>query len=282
MTPKQNAVGATAILCLHQTHNRVNLGMKEPVGLTGKLHYAQELTERGYVTLTPNYGVIDETSSDLSTKDPFDYRARGYCFTRGGVEYCNRWLRSSRVAIRAVDVIQALPSRPQRIGAIGHSAGAWTVLLVAAFDSRVGVVAESCGVSPWELYSCGARTGDLSGFQRLMPGLPREAARVPLRFRDILKTLAPRPLWCHEPLLDVITPGDPQSFPNVAACLTRRGFDPASNYEQAAIEAAREEAYRRVFDVADRIVAIYPRASHDFPPDIRRQAYEFLDRHLRV
>ena len=42
---------APAMLCLHQT---TQIGKDEPVGLGGNpnLHYAKELTERGYVTLS--------------------------------------------------------------------------------------------------------------------------------------------------------------------------------------------------------------------------------------
>jgi len=31
----------------------------------------------------------------------------------------------------------------------------------------------------------------------------------------------------------------------------------------------------------DRITVRYPDAAHEFPPEIRRASYEFLDRHLK-
>ena len=33
--------------------------------------------------------------------------------------------------------------------------------------------------------------------------------------------------------------------------------------------------------VRDRLVAVHPDAGHDFPPEVRAQAYAFIDSHLR-
>ena len=54
-----------AMLCLHQT---IKEGKDEPAGLAGSanLHYAQELAERGYVTLSPDYPSFGEHPYDFA------------------------------------------------------------------------------------------------------------------------------------------------------------------------------------------------------------------------
>ena len=36
--------------------------------------------------------------------------------------------------------------------------------------------------------------------------------------------------------------------------------------------------YDDIFSAGEKLVAVYPDAGHEFPPAIRQQAYEFLDR----
>jgi dienelactone hydrolase len=37
----------------------------------------------------------------------------------------------------------------------------------------------------------------------------------------------------------------------------------------------------RLLEVIDNLEVVYPDAAHDFPEDVRKQAYTFIDRHLR-
>ncbi|MBM3862315.1 MAG: alpha/beta hydrolase, partial [Verrucomicrobia bacterium] len=56
---------APAVLCLHPTENTI--GHKVVVGLGGKPHrqYAQELVERGFVTLAPSYPLLAKYQPDI-------------------------------------------------------------------------------------------------------------------------------------------------------------------------------------------------------------------------
>ncbi len=124
-----------AMLCLHQT---TKIGKGEPAGVGGlpNLHYAQELAERGYVTLAPDYPNYGDYQIDVY--------ARGYVSaTMKGI-----WNHS-----RAVDLLQSLPEVDgTRIGCIGHSLGGHNSLYVATFDERIRVVVTSCGFNSFSHY----------------------------------------------------------------------------------------------------------------------------------
>ena len=133
---------APAMLCLHQT---VGLGKGEPAGLGGSpnLHYAQELAERGYVTLAPDYPNFGDYKIDV--------------YVRG---YASATMKGIWNHMRAVDLLQSLPEVDgERIGVIGHSLGGHNSLFVAAFDERLKVVVTSCGFNSFRKYFGGDLTG---------------------------------------------------------------------------------------------------------------------------
>jgi len=244
LMPKNLKRPASAMLCLHQT---TKIGKAEPAGLGGKpdLHYAKELVERGYVCVVPDYPYLGENS--------FDPYKHGYasCTMKGIVNH-----------IRAVDVLQALPLvAKDRIGSIGHSLGGHNALFVAAFEPRIRAMVTSCGFTSMPKY----KGGDLTGWDgvRYMPRIAstygKDPKRVPFDFPEILVSLAPRPLFINAPLHD-----DNFEVSGVRDCV-----------------AAARPVYDRVFHADDRLVAVYPDAGHEFPPQIRAAAYDFLDRWLR-
>jgi len=232
------------MLCLHQT---TRIGKDEPAGLGGNpnLHYAAELAERGYVTLAPDYPYLGENNTD-----PYK---RGYvsCTMKGIWNH-----------IRAVDALQSLDYvDSRRIGAIGHSLGGHNTLFVAAFDERIKAMVTSCGFNSFKKYY----GGDLTGWSgvRYMPLIAekygKDPSRIPFDFPDILVALAPRPLFINAPLRD-------------------------SNFEVSGVRDCVDAAkitYEKIFRADNRLVAVYPDAGHDFPAEIRDQAYRFLDRSLK-
>jgi dienelactone hydrolase len=241
LVPKRRKRHAPAMLCLHQT---IKIGKEEPVGLGGNpnLHYAKELAERGYVCLVPDYPYLGENA--------FVPYAHGYasCTMKGIVNHR-----------RAVDLLQALPSVDRgRIGAIGHSLGGHNTLFVAAFDERIKAMVTSCGFTSMRKY----KNGDLTGWagQRYMPLIAKkygkDPARVPFDFPDILVALAPRPLFINAPLHD-----DNFEVSGVRDCV-----------------AIAAPVYEQVFRAQERLLAAYPDVGHEFPKEIRQQAYRFLDR----
>ncbi|HKE05286.1 MAG TPA: alpha/beta fold hydrolase [Blastocatellia bacterium] len=244
LVPHKRARRGPAMLCLHQT---TRIGKDEPAGLGGNpnLHYAAELAERGYVTLAPDYPYLGENNAD-----PYK---RGYvsCTMKGIWNH-----------IRAVDALQSLDYvDSRRIGAIGHSLGGHNTLFVAAFDERIKAMVTSCGFNSFKKYY----GGDLTGWSgvRYMPLIAekygKDPSRIPFDFPDILVALAPRPLFINAPLRD-------------------------SNFEVSGVRDCVDAAktiYEKIFRAENRLVAVYPDAGHDFPAEIRNQAYRFLDRSLK-
>lgn len=243
LKPKKLKRRAPAMLCLHQT---IRIGKAEPAGLGGaaNLHYAKELAERGYVCIAPDYPYLGEND--------FDPYQRGYdsCAMKGVWNH-----------MRAVDLLQSLPEvDPNRIGSIGHSLGGHNTLFVAAFDQRIKAMVTSCGFTSFKKYY----NGDLTGWagKRYMPLIAekygKDPARIPFDIEGILVALAPRPLFINAPLHD-------------------------SNFEVSGVRDCVDAAapiYEKVFRAKERLVAVYPDAGHDLPPEVRNQAYRFLDRWL--
>ncbi len=233
-----------AMLCLHQT---VAIGKAEPAGLGGKpnLHYALELAERGYVALAPDYPGFG------------DYKIDVYA-----MGYQSATMKGIANHIRAVDLLASLPEvDAARIGVIGHSLGGHNALFVAAFDQRIAAVVSSCGFTSFPKYY----GGDLTGWSHrgYMPRIASEygksPARMPFDFPEVLGAMAPHPVFINAPLHD-------------------------SNFEVSGVDDCVRSAralYRGIFHAPDRLVVVHPDCQHDFPPDVREQAYAFLDRWLR-
>ncbi|MEK7409670.1 MAG: exo-alpha-sialidase [Acidobacteriota bacterium] len=234
---------APALLCLHQT---TRIGKAEPAGLGGNadLHYARELAERGYVTLAPDYPGYG------------DYKIDPYA-----LGYASASMKGIRNHIRAVDLLASLPEvDPRRIGAIGHSLGGHNSLFVAAFEPRIRAVVTSCGFNSFAKYYGGNLTGwSHKGYMpRIADQYGKSPGRMPFDFPALLASLAPRPVFINAPLGD-------------------------KNFEVSGVRDCLDFAapvYTNVFRAGDRLVAEHPDCGHAFPPEIRRQAYAFLDRWL--
>ncbi len=159
--------------------------------------------------------------------------------------------------IRAVDLLQALPVVDRdRIGCIGHSLGVHNSLFTAAFDQRIAAVITSCGFTAFHHYY----GGDLAGWtsDRYMPRIREihgsDPNKVPFDFHEVIAALAPRPVSVNAPLRD-----DNFDVEGVKKVIT------AANdvYE---LRSAR-----------GKIHVEYPDCEHNFPVEIRRRAYDWLD-----
>lgn len=234
------------MLCLHQT---TYAGKDQPVGLstlpcdTPDLHYAHELAERSYVTLSPDYPMFGELA-------PMAYACG----------YASETMKGIWNHLRATDVLAALPEVDgERLGVIGHSLGGHNALFVAAFDGRLQAVITSCGFTSFPKY----RGGDLSPWSqdRYMPHIAtvygNNPARMPFNFSDVLRVLAPRLLLINAPLRD-------------------------DNFDASGVDdcvAAAREAYRR-FDAEHLIGLEHPDAGHSFPRETRRRLFARLDEYF--
>jgi dienelactone hydrolase len=240
--PKGPAQKRPAMLCLHQTSK---FGKKEPVGAGGlkNLHYGLELAERGYVSLCPDYPNFG------------DYKFDPY--TNGYASATMKGIVNHR---RAVDLLQSLSEvDPNCIGVIGHSLGGHNALFVAAFDERLKVAVTSCGFNSFAKYYGGDLTGwSHRGYMpRIASEFGKDPKRMPFDFPDVLAAIAPRAVFVNAPLHD-------------------------ANFEVSGVRdclRAAEPVYK-LLGGEGRLVAVHPDCQHDFPPAIRKQAYEFIDRVL--
>ena len=232
---------APAMLCLHQT---IAIGKDEPAGLgeNKNLQYAKELTERGYVTLSPDYPNFGEYKVD-----PYE------------MGYASASLKGIWNHMRGVDLLQSLPEvNPSKIGVIGHSLGGHNSIFVALFDPRIKAVVSSCGFNAYPYYYRGNIKGwSHKGYMpRLQSIYDLDVKKVPFDFPELVGALAPRSFFTNSPLRD-------------------------ANFEVEGVKVCIEAA-RPVFDlVGGELTAVYPDAEHAFPIPQREQAYSFLDSHLK-
>lgn len=231
-----------AVLCLHQTNN---IGKDEPAGLGGlpNLHIGKELAQRGFVVLCPDYPSFGEYKYDFKHNPHVSGTIKAVTDNR-----------------RALDYLQSLPEvDPTRIAAAGHSLGGHNALFTAAWDPRIKAVVTSCGFNRFARYY----GGNLKGWSsdRYMPRIGSEfggaADRMPFDFPGVLALIAPRPLFINAPIND-------------------------SNFEVTGVRecVTPVSAVYRFLGSEKDLVAAYPEAGHDFPPEVRRKAWDFLETRL--
>ncbi|MCE9527399.1 MAG: DUF2920 family protein [Planctomycetales bacterium] len=229
-----------AVLCLHQTFAQ---GKDEPVGIAGSdnLHYAKELAERGYITLSPDYPSFGE--------HPYDFKQP---------EYASGSLKAVWDNIRAVDFLCSLHEiDAESIGVIGHSLGGHNALFTASFDPRLKVVVSSCGFTSFLKDDMPSWTGP-----RYMPRIKdlfdNDSQKMPFDFTEVIASLAPRPFLA-------------------VAATKDNDFDVSGVKDVMQAAASVYELHGK----RDNLQADYPESPHDFPPDALQKAYEFLDKHLK-
>ncbi len=148
---------------------------------------------------------------------------------------------------------------PERIGVIGHSLGGHNAMFVGVFDERIKVIVSSCGWTPFHDYYGGKLAGWTS--DRYMPRLRDvyglDPDRVPFDFYEIVAALAPRAFFSSSPLHD-------------------------SNFDVAGVKKAipAAQAVYELLGAPQALQVRYPDCEHDFPDEVRREAYEFIDKVL--
>jgi hypothetical protein len=81
---------------------------------------------------------------------------------------------------------------------------------------------------------------------------------MPFDFTGILQALAPRPVFINAPLHD-------------------------ANFDVSGVDdcvKAAEPIYSGVFHAKRALQVVHPDCAHDFPPEVRTSAYDFLARSL--
>jgi hypothetical protein len=239
-----------AVLCLHPTDNKI--GHKVVVGLGGRPHrqYAQELAERGYVTLAPSYPLLANYQPDI--------KALGY---ESGT------MKAIWDNMRGNDLLESLPFvKRGAFGAIGHSLGGHNSVYTAVFDPRIKVIVSSSGLDSYlDYYS--ERAGKVWQLEqgwcqtRYMPRMANYAGRladIPFDFHELIGALAPRVCFINAPLRD-------------------------SNFKWKSVDAIASAASQvyKLYGVPQNLRVEHPDSEHDFPDAMREIAYKLFDQHLR-
>lgn len=233
-----------AILALHPTHSA---GKGDTAGLTGRKNrsYGLELAQRGYVVLVPDYPSFgDDAAWDFDND-----------------RYVSGTMKGIFNHIRCVDYLCSLDYvDPNRLGVIGHSLGGHNAMFVGVFEPRLNVIISSCGWTPFHDYYGGKIKGWTSA--RYMPRLKDiyqlDPDRVPFDFYEVVAALAPRAFFSNSPLHD-------------------------SNFDVNGVKKVIPRARKvyRLFQAESLLQVRYPDDEHDFPPAIRREAYQFMDQILQ-
>ncbi|TWT57544.1 Alpha/beta hydrolase family protein [Thalassoglobus neptunius] len=232
-----------AVLALHPTGplgKRIVAGE----GPRPNRQYAVELARRGYIVLAPDYPSFG------------DYQ---YEFNSG--DYLSGTMKGIYNHLRCVDfLVDHVPQVDKdRIGVLGHSLGGHNAIFAAAFDDRIQAVVTSCGWTPFPFY----KGGDLTGWtsDRYMPLIQSkyhgDSNEVPFDLHEVIAALAPRPFFSSSPLEDdnFSVEGVKASVPLILGVYS-------------------------MFDATGNVVVRYPECDHDFPTEIRQEAYAFLDQAL--
>src|SRR5690625_2284888 len=214
---------------------------------------AKELAERGYIVIAPDYPGMGEL--------------RDYDFSND--RYESGTMKGIFNHMRSVDVLQAREDvDAERIGVLGHSLGGHNAMFVAAFDPRLKVVVSSCGWTQMDYYDIGEAAHERYG-GRLGPwaqdvymplfrdkyGLNGD--KIPFDFHEVIAAIAPRPFFSNSPVND-------------------------SNFDVEGVKKGIEaslEVYR-FLNAEDNLHVRYPEDGHDFPTEVRLEAYQFLDQKL--
>jgi dienelactone hydrolase len=243
LMPHEHKGTVPAVLCLHQT---ATIGKGEPAGLGDRenMKYAVHLAERGYVTLAPDYPSFGDYKYDFADSD----------FQSGSMKAI--WNN-----MRAVDVLLSLPEVDgERIGCIGHSLGGHNTMFTAAFDTRIKALVSNCGFTSFPKYYGGKLKGWTSAryMPRIASAYDLKPEKVPFDFTEVVAALAPRAFLASSPLHD-----DNFEVSGVKDCI-----------------AAAKPIYE-LLGAEDKLAANYPDCKHDFPPEVRKVAYDWLDRWLK-
>lgn len=227
------------LLCPHPTNTD---GKDMVVGLVDKANrnYAEELAQRGYVTLAPDYPGFGEYHPDVYAAGYVSATAKGIVNHRRGLDVL--------ASLAYVDA--------ERLGVIGHSLGGHNALFLACFDERVEVAVTSCGFNRFAKYMGGDLTGwSHKGYMpRIAEVYGRDPAQMPFDFTEILGVIAPRRVFISAPLHDA-------------------NFEVSGVYD--CVRAATPVF--ALYEAAANLQAVHPECEHDFPTETREQAYAFID-----
>jgi dienelactone hydrolase len=245
-----------AVVACHQT---VAEGKDEPAGLGGvhsQVNFGPFLAGRGFVVLAADSPTAGERY-DPDKDAPWDTRRY-----EKDPDWC---LLGQRLwdHQRCIDYLESLPFVDRRrIGAIGHSLGGESVLVLTAMDDRIAAAAASCwGPLLRTLDNAGqvyASKGHviLSPRYRKLLDVPVRDRRLPFDFDDCMALCAPRPVFFHE-----VTDELPHW----------------TNHAQTALALDMLGHVYEFHGARDHLHVHYSRQAHCFPQWVQQDAFDWLD-----
>ncbi len=261
---------APAIVAMHQDDVYFHIGKSEPAGLMGDstMHYGKELFERGYIVICPDRFYHAERrktcqdwgdiSSEDFERDFFTAQKRiGVLLAEGR----NAWGKEAYDFSRAVDVLASMPEVDiERIGAIGHSAGANILPYCLYFEPRVKAAVANCGTSEVNGYYAYNRPGTMPSSMAL-PG----SVKCGIDTHHYIAAIAPRALFISEGAHQW---GDGKPDPS-----DKKFADDLNIFKESYIQNGGSDIQTVLFEENG--------GRHCFPHLIKEQAYQWLDSHLK-
>ncbi|MGN7721230.1 alpha/beta hydrolase [Chitinophaga sp. 22620] len=243
-----------AVLALHGTSPLGKKSITNENGGKANRAYAEELADRGYVVIAPDYPSFGDM--------------KDYNFEQD--RYASGTMKAIFNHLRCIDLLQSMENVDSaRIGVIGHSLGGHNAMFAAAFDRRIKVIVASCGWTKFSYYNIGEEASKRYGGRlgpwaqtRYMPLLREkyglDQQRMPFDFDEVIATLAPRPFFSNSPVND-------------------------GNFDVKGVKEGMADVapVYSLFGMPQHLQASYPDAAHDFPPAQRLEAYRLMDKVLK-
>ncbi len=256
-----------AIIALHST-GKGGTGARQSVGLTPRKdrHYGVELVQRGYVVLAID--VISVGERVYSGYRPYYtdelYKKYPRWSTMGKMIYDHKRGVDYLCSLDIVDV--------NRLGCIGISLGGYNSFFLHAFDSRIKAAVVACGLSPMGGSNTPYQFARNDWFVHFNPTCRDyiQAGMIPCDMHEIMALCAPRLLFNYSGKKDATY------FPPIAN--PDNDFTP---WWQTVYSALNQVS--RVYEIlgkSDHFVRVEDDGGHDFPADVREDAYRWLDKWL--
>ncbi len=243
LIPKTALQKKSKVRAVLALHPTHSQGNKTVVGLTTKENrsYAAELAERGFVVIAPAYPHLADYAPDLES-----------------LGYESGTMKAIWDNIRAIDLLESLPFvKRGGVGVIGHSLGGHNSIYTAVFDQRIKVIVSSCGFDSYLDYM----NGEIKGWTsiRYMPKLlDYSLEEIPFDFHEMIAALSPRAFFVNAPIGD-------------------------SNFKWQSVDKVVEAARTiyKVHGAEKKLRVVHPDCGHDFPNEVRKTAYDFLEQQLK-
>ena len=253
-----------AIIALHST----GPGATQAVGLTPGENqgYGMELAKLGYVGLA-----IDVISAGERVYPGYEpYYTNAFYKEYPAWSAMDKMISDHR---KGLDYLCSLKMvNPDRLGCVGHSLGGYNAFFLQAFDSRIKAAVSSCGFTPMGKTDSPYQLARSDWFVHFNP-ICRDCIRsgmILCDMHEIMALCAPRPLFNYSAKKDAI-------FCHASA----ENESDFIGWWQAVDQALNQVSMvYEMSGASDQFVRVEGDGGHDFPPDVRERAYQWLDKML--